>query len=230
MQISDFRGALDIAIELVDVAPENGTFRYWRAIAYEQTGDFVSALNDYINSIQLVGNLQDVDGDVFYKLSRTYKALGRPCDAITPLEMYISLDPANRRTPQITKIIANYAETGSCDTHYATGTSHVSFAGVADVHILPVIVNGTMGNFILDTGATFVSLTSQFASKAKVTTEAGKRLIVKTVGGQLLADIGYANSIGVGKAEASGVVVAVNRSVENPFGEHVDGLLGMSFL
>jgi aspartyl protease family protein len=43
-----------------------------------------------------------------------------------------------------------------------------------------------------------------------------------------VAEIGYANSIRVGKAEALGVTVAVHRG--NPFGNRVDGLLGTSFL
>jgi aspartyl protease family protein len=53
---------------------------------------------------------------------------------------------------------------------------------------------------------------------------------MKTVGGRTLADIGYANSVSVGKAEALGVVVAVHRNDDNPFGNRIDGLLGMSFL
>ena len=51
---------------------------------------------------------------------------------------------------------------------------------------------------------------------------------LKAVGGAAFAEIGYANSIRVGKAEALGVTVAVHRG--NPFGNRVDGLLGMSFL
>ena len=53
---------------------------------------------------------------------------------------------------------------------------------------------------------------------------------MKTVGGKALAEIGYANSVSVGKAEALGVVTAVLRNDSDPFGNRVDGLLGMSFL
>ena len=53
---------------------------------------------------------------------------------------------------------------------------------------------------------------------------------MKTVGGKALAEIGYANSVSVGKAEAKGVVIAVHRDDSNPFGNRIDGLLGMSFL
>jgi aspartyl protease family protein len=55
-------------------------------------------------------------------------------------------------------------------------------------------------------------------------------MIMKTVGGKALADIGYANSVSVGKAAAFGVTTAVMRDNRDPFGTGVDGLLGMGFL
>jgi tetratricopeptide (TPR) repeat protein len=229
-RINDFSAALEVADELVDAVPASASFRYWRAMAYHRTGKFSLALLEYMNSVQLVVDPKAIPGYVFYEWSRTYAALGRYCDAISPIEMYVSLDPAHRRTPQTTKIIADYAAKGNCDKQYATGTARVPFAGTADVRMLTVVVNGVGGNLILDTGATFVSITSQFASKAKVSTEPENQLTFKTVGGRALAEIGYANSISVGKAEALGVVVAVHRNADNPFGNRIDGLLGMSFL
>jgi clan AA aspartic protease (TIGR02281 family) len=228
-RINDFSAALEVANELVEAAPANGTFRYWRALAYDRTGQLSLAMLDYMNTVQLFGDPKSIFGDVFYKWSRTYAALGRYCDAISPIEMYISLDPANRRTPQTVKIISDYAEQGICDKRYAIGTTRVSFVGGSAVRTLTVFVNGVAGNLILDTGATFVSITSQFALKAKVETEPGNQVIIKTVGGKTLAEIGYANSVRVGKAEAKGVVTAVHRE-DSPFGNRVDGLLGMSFL
>jgi hypothetical protein len=38
--------------------------------------------------------------------------------------------------------------------------------------------------------------------------EPGNQVIMKTVGGKALADVGYANSIGVGKAEALRAVLS----------------------
>lgn len=198
-------------------------------MAYDQKGDFSHALADYINTIQLTGNLRIINGDVFYKLSRSYESLGRPCDAITPLETYISLDAASRRTPQITKIISEYAAKGNCENKYASGTARVSFADRSDIR-LPVIINGAAGSFILDTGATFVSITSRFATKARIVTERENQAAIETAGGRVLAEIGYAETVSVGEAQAFGVVIAVHRDVEHPFGNRIDGLLGMSFL
>jgi aspartyl protease family protein len=227
-RISDFSGALEVAKQLVDAEPASATFRYWRALAYAETGNAALALPDYINTIELVPNPKNEGGYFFYEWSRIYAALGRYCDAITPIEMYVSLGPAHRRTSQTTKIIAEYAEKGNCDTRYAVGSARVPFARTADVRTLTVLLNGVAGNLIFDTGATFVSISSDFASRAKVATEPGSQLTLKAVGGAAFAETGYANSIRVGKAEARGVTVAVHRG--NPFGNRVDGLLGMSFL
>jgi clan AA aspartic protease (TIGR02281 family) len=229
-RINDFSGALEVADELVEAVPANGSFRYWRALAYDRAGKFSQALVDYMNAIQLAADSKRVPGDVFYKWAQSYAALGRYCDAISPIEMYISLDPAKRRTPQTTKIISDYAERGDCDKRYATGTARVPFAVGLSVRRLSVVVNNVAGTLILDTGATFVSITSRFALKAGVATESDNQVIMKTVGGKSLADIGYANSISVGKAAAFGVATAVMRDDGDPFGNGVDGLLGMSFL
>jgi clan AA aspartic protease (TIGR02281 family) len=188
------------------------------------------AIVDYMNTVQLIEPQKSIFGDVFYEWAQSYAAIGRYCDAISPIEMYISLDPAERRTPQTTKIISDYAKQGNCDRRYATGTTRVPFVGGSAVRTLTVVVNGVAGSLILDTGATFVSITSQFARKASVATEPANQVIMKTVGGKVIAEIGYADSVSVGKAEALGVVTAVHRDDSNPFGIRVDGLLGMSFL
>jgi clan AA aspartic protease (TIGR02281 family) len=139
-------------------------------------------------------------------------------------------DPVNRRTPQTTKIISQFAEKGNCDAGYASGTARVPISGHSNVRLLRAFVNGMGGNFILDTGATFVSVTSQFATRAGISTDRATQVVLKTVGGTVVAESRYANSVRVDKAEARGVVIAVDRNSATPFGDKIDGLLGMSFL
>jgi aspartyl protease family protein len=230
---SDFAAAAHIADILVESDPAGAQVRYWRGNAYEKEKDFAHALTDYINSMQLFGEPNGIAIGNFYDISRMYAALNRYCDAITPIETYISFDPANRRTTQSTKLIAEYVEKGKCDAHYASGSAQVSrlaLPGKIGMNTLVVVVNGVPGNFLLDTGATYVAVTPEFSSKAKLKFETGTQLPIKTVGGSALADLGYANTVSVGKAEAQGVPVAVIRGAVDPFGARLDGLLGMSFL
>jgi tetratricopeptide (TPR) repeat protein len=121
VKVGDFSAAVRVADELVKADSADATYRYMRAEAFEQVKDFEHALIDYINSLQLLGNPSRVIGYQFTDISRMYAALGRYCDAITPIETYIAFEPATRRTTQTTKIIAEYAEKGNCDTSYARG-------------------------------------------------------------------------------------------------------------
>jgi clan AA aspartic protease (TIGR02281 family) len=196
---------------------------------HDQLSDYPNALNDYINTVQLEVEPKQLVGDVYYNNSRMYAALQRYCDAITPIETYISFDPAQRRNSQTMRIIADYAEKGHCDAHYASGTGRVPLMGNDRVHTLAVAVNGIMGSFVLDTGASCVSVTRAFAMKARLALEAGSQVVMKTVSGITKADIANADKVAVGQAQAQGVVVAV-LPMEDPLGNNLDGLLGMSFL
>jgi clan AA aspartic protease (TIGR02281 family) len=233
VQASDFSAALRVADDLVKSDPADAQVRYWRGNVYEELKDFAHALTDYIITVQLLGDPGTVSVNHFYDISRMYAALGRYCDAIAPIETYISFKPAENRTTQLTRLIAEYADKANCDAHYATGTARVArvpFPGMIGVTILVVVINGVTGNFLLDTGATYVAVTSAFASKARLNVEAGTQLPMKTVGGSALADLGYASTVAVGRAQAQGVAVAVIRGAPDPFGDRLDGLLGMSFL
>jgi aspartyl protease family protein len=115
----------------------------------------------------LLGSADDIDGSQFYDISRMYAALGRYCDAIAPIETFISFNPIERRTPQTTKVISEYSQKGSCETRYARGVGRVPLLNKIGVHTLVVIVNGVTGNFILDSGAELVTLTPDFARESE---------------------------------------------------------------
>jgi aspartyl protease family protein len=232
-QAGDFSAAVHVADDLIRSDPADAQLRYWRGNAYQELRDFEHALVDYINAVQLLGEPDTISVNNFYDISRMYAALKRYCDAITPIETYISFDPVSRRTAQITRLITEYAEKGHCDVKYASGFARVSrlpSAGSGGVNILTVAINGVSGNFLLDTGATYVSVTPNFASRAKLNVETGMQIPMKTVGGTASADLAYANTVNVDKAEAQGVPVAVIKGAVDPFGRRLDGLLGMSFL
>jgi aspartyl protease family protein len=229
-KVSNFSAALQIADQLVNSDPADEQYRYYRGATNEQLRNFSGALTDYIAALQLMGTPYDIDGSQFYDIARMYAALGRYCDAIAPIETFISFDPAKRRTPQTTNIIFEFAKKGNCDARYARGVGRVPLLNATGVRMLAVTINGAAGNFILDSGAEYVTVTPEFSIKAKVNIESAGLLPMKTVGGTAVADLGYAKTVSVGNAEAEGVAVAVIHGSGDPFGSHLDGLLGMSFL
>jgi hypothetical protein len=139
LQASDFSAALRVADDLVKSDPADAQVRYWRGNVHEELKDFARALTDYINTVQLMGDPDTISVNHFYDISRMYAALGRYCNAITPVETYISFKPAKNRTTQLTRLIAEYADKGNFDAHYATGTARVArvpFPGMIGVTTL----------------------------------------------------------------------------------------------
>ncbi|NJM29905.1 MAG: clan AA aspartic protease [Rhizobiales bacterium] len=87
-------------------------------------------------------------------------------------------------------------------------------------------VNGVDGRFIIDTGASYVSLTEGFARKTGV--DLANAPVVQTLTANGLTDrkLTTAEVIQIGPIKARLVSVAVGGNL----GDEIDGLLGMSFL
>jgi aspartyl protease family protein len=127
-------------------------------------------------------------------------------------------------------MILEYSKKGGCGVDYARGSARVPLRGEEGVQALTVAVNGVSGTFIVDSGATYLTVTPAFSEKAKLNPNAAVRLPMKTVGGSVQATLGTATAVAVGQAEARNVTVAVIQDAREPFGARIDGLLGMSFL
>lgn len=230
LKASDAATALDVANKLVGSDPAKAGYRYMRAQTYEQLKNYEAALGDYIVSVQLAGSPSHVIGSVFYGIARMHAALGRFCDAITDVETYVAFDPASRRTRQSANMIIEYSKKGDCGVSHAQGNARVPLKDSGGVKLLTATVNGVSGTFIIDSGATYLSVTAAFSDKAKIKPSAAIRIPIKTVGGAVQATMGTAGLVKVGNAEARNVTVAVIQDSRDPFGDRIDGLLGMSFL
>ena len=101
-------------------------------------------------------------------MARSYEKLGQFCDAVLPIETSVALNPARNDTSQTRPVIAAYAAKGKCHVAATTGEEVFTLSRPNNVVKLPVTINGVRGVFVLDTGATFVSLKAAFAQKAKV--------------------------------------------------------------
>ncbi len=230
LKASDFTNALVVANDLIASDPVKATYRYARAQTYEELKDFESALHDYIVSVQLLGTPSRVAGFHFYDIARMYAALGRFCDAITAVETFVAFSPAARRTQQSVSMILEYSKKGGCGVDHARGNAQIPLKGGDAVQTLTAAVNGVSGTFIVDSDATYVTLTAAFSERAKIKSDAAVRFPIKTVGGTVQGILGTASAVAVKEAEARGVTVAIIQDARDPFGARIDGLLGMSFL
>jgi clan AA aspartic protease (TIGR02281 family) len=226
-RIGEHKAAIRVADELVKFDSASYDYRFMRGSAYENAKDYKAALADYISTLDLFPDLSNVDGSQFYQVSAMYDKLGKPCDAIGPLETFISYNVKERQTQQIAKLISDYSRKGNCTATYANGSARVV---IAQGNLVDVIINGSRARMVIDTGASLVSLTPEMAARARITPDASDLVEVKVVGGLLKQATGYAQTLQVASATAANVPVLIAIGSKDAFGLGVDGLLGMSFL
>lgn len=96
--------------------------------------------------------------------------------------------------------------------------------------VVPVLLNQERSaQLIVDTGASMTVLSTDVALDLGILgTTDNELLTVNTAGGSVQVNKNYLASLSVGSAQASHVAVAIHDLPDIP--EHIEGLLGMSFL
>jgi len=226
LELSDFSGAETVSSELIELEPLYDNGYYLRALARDGSGLAEKALDDYVTAIELVGDKDRIFSTSYFNMARLYEKLGRFCDAVLPIEAWVSLNPKHD-TSQTRTIIASYMTKGRCATGTRGSAEVFAVARPNDTVNLPVTINGVRGTLVLDTGATFVSLKSSFAQKAGVEINQESTVRLRTANGIVDGKRGRAQTIQLRSLLAKDVPIVVQAG---EYGAGIDGLLGMSFL
>lgn len=224
LQLHDYAKAEDIAHGLVDAHPGQPDYWYLQGKAEFGLKQPDAALLSYANTIHLSANPGRVGQWVFTEMSDTYAAAHRYCEAMGPIQDYISIDPARAANDKMRNLLALYAKEGKCPA-FASGTASFPVAG-GNVIQARVAINGVPGTFIVDTGASFVTVDAAFAAKAHLSAAQAPPSRSETANGTIYTRLGTALTVKVGPAEARQVPVAI---LDKPMAG-ADGLLGRSFL
>jgi clan AA aspartic protease (TIGR02281 family) len=107
------------------------------------------------------------------------------------------------------------------------GQARVTFPRGSTVIPARVLVNGAAGTFIVDTGATTVSMSTRFARQLGLDLRRARPIRVMTASGPEQALLTRVARIELAGAVAEEVDVVV---MSDPGGPKADGLLGLSFL
>jgi clan AA aspartic protease (TIGR02281 family) len=224
--VGDYDAAITQADSLAHLRPDNADLFYLRARAFQSTKRYQDALEDYATTIRLHADLRQVTSEVFMRMSASYAALEHDCEAMIPVEMYVALDPDKRATPSLRDMLGGLSKKGACGASFAQGEAKIPRPHTG-VITTTAAVNGVRGRFIVDTGASFVTLTPSFAERAKVVATRSGSLAMHTANGVVITTLATATIIQVDGVSASPVPLVMN---EKPLGNGIDGLLGMSFL
>lgn len=227
LKLTDYPRAVEVADEFMRRAPTNHDAHYLRGVALEGLQDYHRALADYSDAIELYGaDKKSISSRVFLRMAGAYAALKQFCEAAAPISLWVALDPAIRDTTQTRKIISDYESQGHCTA--STGFRKESFPlrGQKDVVTVKATINGVSGLFILDTGATYVSVKSTFAGRAKITDAGASEIMLMTANGQSRAKLSRADKVALGKLEATNVPVAIQNTDDKSY----DAWLSMACL
>jgi clan AA aspartic protease (TIGR02281 family) len=231
LKLTDYPKAVEVADEFMRRAPSDHDAHYLRGVALEGAGDLPRALVDYSDAIELYGaDKKGISSRVFLRMAGVYAALNRFCEATAPINMWVSLDPASRDTSRTQKIISDYEARGNCVSSKEFVKESFPVRGQKNVVTVKAEINGVRGLFVLDTGASYVSLKNAFADRAKIPLTGTGEITLMTANGLAKGKLSKADKVQLGKLAATNVPIVVQNVDEKSYGVGVDGLLGMSFL
>lgn len=229
MAVSDYPAAIALGNRLLASDPADPDYYFARGRAYEGHGDNDRALADYMQTIALIPDRRSITSNLFLRAADMHAKAGRYCDAISMIRMWMSADPDRANNAQAKNIIDGYATHQTCPSTYASGEDSFARQSGGTIRV-KASINGVEGNFIVDTGATYVTLTRGFAKRAHVDTAQATKIRLQTANGPTEGLLTHAASVKVGHAQAADVAVSVNGPSAPALGGGIDGLLGQSFL
>jgi len=225
--LGDFGQAIELSTAVLQEKPDSHQAFHLRARANQADKRYEQALNDYVALFALVNHLKLVPSEIFMRMSSVYEALDRPCEAMTPIRNYIAVEPANRMTAELKKRLSDLEAKGKCPPSTSSNAKVFVPRRSDGMIVATVFVNGVSGRFLIDTGATYVTVTKRHADKVRLKTDYATRVRVHTANGLMNAQLVSAGRVRLGTVSALAVETIV---ADKDFGMGLDGLLGMSFL
>lgn len=229
LDLADIDAALKVSDELVQMSNHIGEFHFTRARILQRASRFKDAIDEYYSMIALTDDAQRLNSLSFTGIAESQAALGKFCDAVEPLQTWLAIDPENRDTPQLRTMMDGYADKGNCRIDHASGSDRFPVSN-NNVIFVRAEINGVRGRFIVDTGASYVTLTPAFARKAGFQLEDDFPVAMQTANGVSWAQRATSSKMQVGKVGARNVATIILKDGAKALGPGLDGLLGRSFL
>lgn len=222
LRLSEFADAESDATTLMDEDPSDKDYVIWRGQAFEAARDWDKAAADFEQAIALQPALKNIP----LNLVEAYQHAGKPCDAYFALERYFQRYPEVSQIPRWESVAEKLSGDSTCRTLAGSGHALLHVASGGNEIPAEARINGHAGHFVVDTGASLVTLSTAFAKRAGVASLGNGTLVIHTANGTRKARLAVIDRVDVQGASAGGVRTALLDSL--PPG--IDGLLGMSFL
>ena len=228
VNLSEYEPALRMATDYIEANRADPSPRAWRAEVYAKQGNLEAAVADYRDSLSLFPDPGDVHPNSYWALANALDKAGRPCEGVVVMRSFVSFAPSERRSAQIGSLIADLGRRGNCAAEAGSGTADIRFRNNAGAIEVSAKVNGKTGRFIVDTGASALSVTRAFAQKAGLPLDGGE-ILMHAANGIMTGHASRAETTALGGAVARNVYAVVLPEGKS-FAPGLDGLLGLSFL
>ena len=205
LKLTDFPKAVEVADEYVRRAPTSSVAVYLRGVGLQGVGDYRRAVADYANSIELYEKgKKEIGEHVFARMAVAYSKLDQHCEAAGAILTWIAIEPVRRDTNASRKIVDDYEQRGNCSSSAQFHKERYAVGGNRNVVQVKVTINGIQGVFVLDTGASYLTMRSTFAERAKIA-DTNNEITLWTANGQAKGKLTKAEKVSLGKLEASNV-------------------------
>lgn len=219
-QLSEWPKAVEAATALMELNPTDYDYPWWRGEMYEQQGQLEEAIVDYRLAISLLPRMNSVP----FKLMDALIKVGRPCEGIEALNVFLHFHPDAQNAAAVVSRRAKF-EAEKCDEPGGgQGKAMFSAPQGATSFKAQVKLNGKVtASFIVDTGATLVTLPRALAASLELGPPMGK-VRLRTAAGLRTGELHTLETVQTQGAQAKRVQAVVMDELGD------EGLLGLSFL
>lgn len=109
-RLGENEAAIAAATKLIEDDPDDKDYWWWRGVIHERTGDWEKAAADYEKTLEIMPRISNIP----FNLSAAYEKLGRPCDAVKPIEQYLEYHPQDREDASVQQQLARLI--AACET------------------------------------------------------------------------------------------------------------------
>ncbi len=206
-----------IALGLVTPAARAQAGVFEDGVGYFQGGHYRWALEKFIEAVDQAPR----DPQRQWYLAESYRLLGDGAAAAHAYRRILQSAPQSAVATAARQALEALGEP-------TLATIQVAFQSRGTSILVPAIVNGQpMGYFILDTGATFTSISRVVADRLRISS-GGSSVRLATANGLIQAPLALLDEVDVGGAAARHVPAVIHDLPNAP--PSVVGLLGLSFL
>ena len=216
-QRGEYVAAAGEATKLIEDDPDDRDFWWWRGRAYFNQGDFERAEPDYRRVRELCPTCL-----VGWATADTLEKLERPCEAIAPLVQSLVMHPRLGNADAVRRRIDRLSALPACAA--IEGTGNLKLPLTRGHAYARGSINGIRTEFLVDTGATSVAVSSLAAKAMGLDALPALMIESQTANGRVKVRQVIADRIEVGTLAATAVPVVIMPDLDGP------ALLGMSFL